>query len=194
MEILRINSANKNYLDEIARIHISVLKESFLNNFGLIFLKIIYNNISKSQDTVLIVSIENKEITGYLLAVVDYSKFLKIAFSKNKMKLVSLILKSVLKKPDIILKIIPSLFKVTNEKPHAELQFIAIKPEHQGKNIGTSLVEALNNEFAKQKINTYFVGTKSSDNLSNRFYQKLGFQLSYKKKYFGDELNYYRSK
>ena len=93
----------------------------------------------------------------------------------------------------MIWKLISSLFKTSNETPHAELQFIAIKPEHQGKNIGTKLVDALNREFSKAHIKNYVVGTKSSDKLSNKFYQKLGFIKSYTKNYFGDELNFYIS-
>ncbi len=193
MEIKRINNSDPQIAEEIAKIHQSVLIDSFLNNFGLKFLKIIYENLLQSNDSITLVSEENGKITGFLVAVPDYSKFLKIATSKKKIRLLDTILMTLKWKPWLTYKIIFSLFKVSKENPHTELQFIAVVPEYQSQGIGTKLIDQLKKELTGLGIKKYLVGTKSSDELSNKFYQRLGFTKAYTKKYFGDELNYYLS-
>ena len=193
MEITRLNSTDSKAIEEISEIHLSVLTESFLNNFGLEFLKIIYENLLHSKNSILIVSRENSKITGYLLAVTDYSKFVEVAVSKKKFDLAKAVMRTLLNKPQLIYKLATSLLKVSKEDPHAELQFIAILPECQGQGLGSKLMEELKMELEKIGIKQYHVGTKASNELSNRFYQKLGFPKAYTKNYFGDELNYYIS-
>lgn len=193
MEIKRIQNPNKKIIDEISRIHYSVLTESFLNNFGLNFLQIIYTNLLKSKNAILIVSEENDNIIGYALAYSDYSKFFKTAISENFIMIGLIVLGKILQKPKILIKLVSTLFKSNTETEHAELQFIAVTPTNQGKNIGTKLIEKLNIEFGQSNIKNYFVGTKTDNLLSNNFYKKLGFKMIYTKKYFGDQLNFYIS-
>ncbi len=193
MEIKKITRGSDEAVDQISSIHLNVLGESFLNNFGIDFLKIIYRNLIESQNSIVLGSFEDKKITGYLLAVRDYSKFLKTTTSNRKLSLTYIVIKTVLRKPELLKKILTSLVKTRDENSHAELQFIALLPEAQGKNLGTELVQELNREFLKIGIKEYIVGTKSSNELSNKFYNRLGFMLSHKKEYFGDELNYYKS-
>ena len=193
MEIQKITKVNEEIIEQISKIHLKVLEESFLNNFGIEFLNIIYKNLLESKNSIVLGSFERGKITGYLLAVIDYSKVLKVAVSKKLLYLTYLVIKTLIKNPKLAVKMITSILKAGKEDSHPELQFIAILPEEQGKNLGTKLIEELNREFLKIGIGEYFVGTKSSNELSNKFYLKLGFKLSHTKKYFGDDLNYYKS-
>lgn len=193
MEIKRLINPDSETISYVAKIHYSVLTESFLNNFGLEFLEIIYENLARSKNSILLVSSENTNVMGYLLAVTNYSKFFKIATSGKKMQLVIIILKTLVKKPNLAYKLISYIFNVSEEDFHAELQFIAILPKYQGQGLGTKLIEQLKTELSLLNIKKYFVGTKASDELSNRFYQKMRFTKVYIKTYFGAELNYYLS-
>ena len=193
MEIKRLINPDSKTITKIAEIHQSVLIESFLNNFGLKFLEIIYKNLLLSPYTIFLVAYENEKITGFLLAVTDYSKFFKLATTKEKSKLVAITLKTLVLKPQITYKLISSLLQVSKEESHAELQFIAILPDYQGQNIGTRLVDELKKAFLSFGIKKYYVGTKANDQLSNKFYLKVGFDKVYTKTYFGEKHNYYLS-
>ncbi|MEQ1561654.1 MAG: GNAT family N-acetyltransferase [Nitrospira sp.] len=193
MEIKRITNYDPKTIGVVAGIHYKILTESFLNNFGLSFLEIIYKNLSESKYSIFLVIEEDKGIKGFLLAMTDYSHFLSEAISKNKIKIISIIIKSIIKKPSIAYKIATSLLEVSKESPHAELQFVAILNGYQGLGWGTKILEKLNQEFKNVGIKKYVVGTKSENELSNKFYQKLGFVKTYTKTYFGEELNYYTS-
>lgn len=193
MEIRKLNNSDADKIPEVSNIHFTILNESFLNNFGEKFLDIVYKNLLQSNNSILLASFENNKITGFLLALKDYSKFFKTSLSNQKLRLVFLIFKKILLKPILLWKIFVSLFTLSKEKPHAELQFIAVIKSEQGKNIGTKLMQELCVELKRSGINEYFVGTKSSNELSNRFYIKNNFTKSYTKKYFGDELNFYKS-
>ncbi|MES3005134.1 MAG: GNAT family N-acetyltransferase [Patescibacteria group bacterium] len=193
MEIKRIHKPDEKTIREISRIHYSVLTESFLNNFGLSFLEKVYTNLLESPDSILLVSEENEVITGYALAFTGYSKFFRTAICNNRLALGTIVIKKILQKPSFVFKIASSLFNSTKEDGHAELQFIAIIPESQGKNIGTRLINLLNEEFRLKNITNYYVGTKAENPLSNQFYRKLGFKQISTKQYFGDKLNFYIS-
>ncbi len=87
---------------------------------------------------------------------------------------------------------IPSII-FSKDKPHAELQFIAVLPEQQNKGLGKEMMGIMGSELVARGINQYYVGTKKDNILSNNFYQKHGFVFSHTKRYFGDTLNYYIS-
>lgn len=193
MEIKKLNNTDSDTIKEVSEIHFTTLNESFLNNFGKDFLEIIYRNHLKSNNSILLVSLNDNETTGFLLALKDYSKFFITSLSSQKHRLVFLVFKKILLEPLLLWKILVSLFTLSKEKPHAELQFIAVLQSEQGKNVGTMLIQELNKELKKIGVNEYFVGTKSSNQLSNKFYLKNNFTKSHTKKYFGDELNFYKS-
>lgn len=195
MEIRKISFADNKIIQEIVPIHLNVLKDSFLNNFGKKFLKIIYSNLIDSPEVICLTLYEKNKVEGFALAIKDYSLFFKIAISKNKAYLFFIVGSKIILQPITaykLLRSLPSIF-FSKETHHAELQFIAVSPAFQGMGLGSSLIKQLVKEFKKNHINQLHVGTKSKDPLSNKFYQKMGFTKEYSKTYFGEELNYYTS-
>lgn len=195
MDIKILHQLKEPELTRLVSLHDQVLTESFLNNFGLEFLGLIYQNLAQAPDIILLVAYDNGQIAGYALATTDYSRFITTAFSQRRVKLFCLMIKNLLRKPGAALKLLWSLpaILLTKKEPHPELQFIALDPASQGQGFGHQLMAALKSEFLKRGIHQYYVGTKADNLLSNRFYQKLGFSPVAPKTYFGDRLNCYLS-
>lgn len=195
MEIRKINKADASTTENIVSIHLTVLTESFLNNFGRKFLETIYVNIINSQESICLALYENDKIEGFALATKDYSTFFSNAIRENRFILFWELSTNLLLKPLNIYKLLKSLPNMvfTKEIPHAELQFLGVSPEFQGKGFGSALIERLGEEFKKVGVSEFYVGTKAEDPLSNKFYQKIGFAKKYSKTYFDKELNYYLS-
>ena len=194
MEIKLLTNPSDTEIEEIIQIHMKVLTESFLNNFGNKFLEIIYKNLSKSKNTIILI-VKNEKIDGFALATKNYSDFFADALAKKIIGVMLEVLKGIIKKPTItpkLLRSVPEMLFKKNE-PHAELQFIAISPNLQGRGFGTLILNKLDEEFSKIGVNSYLVGTKEDNTLSNNFYKKNGFIFSHTKKFFGDTLNYYDS-
>lgn len=195
MEIKRINTCNNEIVERIVLIHLSVLNDSFLNNFGEKFLKVIYCNLIESRETICLVLFENNKIEGFALASTDYSKFLSTAMKKGKFSILLSMMKCFILRPVVLYSLLKSVPKIlfSKETPHAELQFLGVSPESQGKGFGQAIMKRLDEEFKKENISQFYVGTKARDPLSNKFYQKIGFTKEYSKTYFDDVLNYYLS-
>lgn len=195
MEIKRIREADDSIVEQIVVTHLLTLSDSFLNNFGKYFLKIIYQNSIDSEDSICLILSENEKVEGFALATKNYSTFFKNALRKNKVSLLINILKESIFNPKNILLLTKSLPNLlfSKEEPRAELQFIAVSTSQQGKGYGSSLVRKLTEELSDIGINQFYVGTQSSDPLSNKFYQKMGFTKQFEKTYFGKKLNYYLS-
>jgi GNAT superfamily N-acetyltransferase len=58
-----------------------------------------------------------------------------------------------------------------------ELAILAVAEEHQGRGIGTALVERAIAEAREQGLRTMRVGTSSADISNLRFYQRRGFRM-----------------
>lgn len=193
MEIKQINAVDPKIVDAIVSIHQNVLTDSFLNNFGIEFLKIIYTNLIQSSEIICLIAYEGNGIEGFALATKDYSFFLKSALSKNKLRAVYSMSTHVILRPAVVWKLMLSLPEILFSKdiPHAELQFIAITPKSQGKGLGSALMNKLKEKYRAEGLNEFYIGTKADNLLSNKFYQKIGCVKKYSRKYFGDKMNYY---
>ena len=101
---------------------------------------------------------------------------------------------SSLKNPLLLIKLIQWRLKPSHKnKIKPELQFFAIDKKFQGQGWGKKLIKKLAEEFKKEEIKQYRVGTKADNTLSNNFYKKSGFEFFYKDNFFGDKFNYYIS-
>ncbi|MBI2596290.1 GNAT family N-acetyltransferase [Candidatus Daviesbacteria bacterium] len=194
MHIQLTQNLNKSELSQITNLHYQVLKESFINNFGVNFLKIAYKNIVLNPKNIFFILRERRKIFGFLVATEDDAQFNKSVIYTNFSKLILEILKSFIPHPLLSLKLIPWFFssiRIKQDLP--ELKFIAINPLLQRRGWGSKLLIKLNNEFQKRGIRNYRVGTKSMNKNSNNFYKKSGFSFLGKKQMFGDSFNFYIS-
>jgi ribosomal protein S18 acetylase RimI-like enzyme len=61
------------------------------------------------------------------------------------------------------------------QRPHRELRIVAVDPEHQGRGIGTLLVEPMLRRSSDESVGTALLCTKASN---VAFYRKFGFSVT----------------
>lgn len=194
MHIQKVNKLNQSEIDQIVNLHHSVLKESFLNNFGKKFLKIAYQTIIPSKNNICLIAEDKNTIIGYTIVTYDGEKFNKEVIYKNFFSLNFIILSKSILNPNLLLKVIRWIIKPPNQnKIKPEIQFIAINPNYQNQGLGTKFINEVNKEFKNSNIKSYRVGTKTNNEKSNNFYKKLSFTKLYEDDFFGDKFNYYLS-
>ena len=191
MQIIKINTFKDYQLKKIIDLHFT---ESVLNLFGKKFLEIVYSNIPSNKNNIVLLAEDNKgNILGYLVATKDSVSFFKKIVSRNFLQLSIQVLLASLTNPNLLSLALSLFGRKRSFYIRAELQFIAVDRNHQGKGIGTKLLKRLHFEFKKNKISVYRVGTKSSNKKSNQFYLKNNFKYVYRAKVFNDYHNFYLS-
>lgn len=194
MKLKYLKKLSSDQVEQISNLHFKILNESFINEFGLDFVRLCYKSISNYNDHIIIILEENKKIYGFLVAASNGELFNQKIISRNFFKFLRHILRVILKKPILILWLLTGLplpFKITSIR--SELKFIAIDPSFQGKGWGSKMVKYLNKMFKQRAVLRFKVGTKVKNELSNKFYKKMGFSLIYTENIFGDKFNYYSS-
>lgn len=181
-------------IDKIADLHFKVLEESFINNFGIKFLKIAYKSILRNKNNIVLTVRDKKKIVGILVAAKNSKLFDFSVIKEEFFPLIGEVIKACFQRPELLVKLSHWFFSIyLFEKKIPELRFIALSPEYQNKGLGSKLISKLNKIFEEQGITQYQVATKKDNKKSNRFYKKLGFVFFKSKSFFGDKFNYYLS-
>jgi ribosomal protein S18 acetylase RimI-like enzyme len=115
-----------------------------------------------------------KDIPYNLLLLADPSKSVIDAYLKNSSVFV-------VETNDVIIGVIV-LF--TLSKIEVEIKNVAVSPEHQGKGLGTFLIQNAQKEALKAGFSSIVIGTANSSIGQLALYQKLGFVISKTKKNF----------
>lgn len=191
----RLHNLNKLSLDQIVKIHRSELKESVFNHFSDNFLYSLYEQIVRDESNIFLIIKNKDKIIGFTAAYTDidkfYSNITRRLFVSNAFEM----LKLSLTKPLLIFKIISWYLRRDKKSCYpAQLQFIAIDKNFQGKGYGTALIRKLDKQFMRQNIKKYSVGSHAENKMSNSFYKKLGFTFLTKETLFGEKFNYYVNK
>jgi ribosomal protein S18 acetylase RimI-like enzyme len=193
MQIQRVRDLTPQELSQIYLIHRNILKESFLNNFGQDFLKIVYQYLPKSRNNIFLILKSSDRVVGFGVATKN-SNFVSEVIQNNFFTLTIAVAKAVLINAGLLFKITPWLFQSKKtEKFPSELLFLAIDKDYQGQGYGTEFIKKFYEEFRKEKIKYFKVGTKSNNPKSNEFYKKLKFSFLAEIEIFGDNFNYYLS-
>lgn len=194
MRIKRVYNLTQPELEDIVNLHLEMLHDSFLNNLGKNFLRIVYSDLGKNKKNIFLVLKKQDNVIGYLVATKDSASFTPDIIKSKFPELSFEILKASVKKPLLILKIAKWLAipKLKEDHP-AELLFIAIDKKEQLKGYGTKLISQLYKDLKNDKVEFLKVGTKSDNPYSNAFYKKLNFKFLQKKIIFDDDFNYYLS-
>jgi len=171
-----IREIKLNDAKNIALIHFLSLPEDFLPSLGFKFLKSFYTGVIGKPGIFGFVNLEGSEIAGFVVGSENMDVFFKNALKSNFFKLIYLLLIEVAKKPIILINIIETLFYTKKESgPSAELIVIAVDKKYRGKGIGRKLINTLDKEMKKRKINFYKLTVTKRNKGAKAFYENLGF-------------------
>jgi ribosomal protein S18 acetylase RimI-like enzyme len=179
----------------VARIHADALAGDFLPSLGVRFLRVFYEGVLDRGVGFGFVHVgessqQDLEPCGFVLGSVDTRSLFKRVLSSRMLALGLAALPAVLQRPLLLRNVAETFLYPSKEgqSPYqAELVVIAVEATHRGRHIGESLVGELNRVFREQGVRAYKVTVLQSNQGANRFYQRLGFQLSFEFALYGKQ-------
>jgi ribosomal protein S18 acetylase RimI-like enzyme len=174
---------------EIALIHQKAFPGFFLTELGFKVLQVFYKSLIK-DDSIIAWSVSNENgFIGFFVATKNTQRLYFKIFIKNFHFFFIPLLTSFFLKPYLFFRMITSFNSSNNYKIpidfHASLLSICVHPDYSGIGLGKLLIEKLENELLVCDISKYYLTTDADNNdLTNKFYLKLGF-ISYESFYQG---------
>lgn len=181
-------------LDKIVDIHMASFDGFFLSSLGPGFLKTFYKDFLLDENGCCIVCDEDGRTVGFAVGVMNPAQYFRHTFRKRLIPLALSTIKSILRDPAIIVKLINRAItypeKSAKKENVALLSSIAVLPEYHNRRLGEMLVK----EFIREAGNKGAMEvTLTTDKFNNdrviRFYQNMGFKIDRSfKSYEGREM------
>lgn len=169
------------HVRQVAKLHYQYIN-SLLRDLGERMCRVFYENALKSDNNFGFVYIEASSVLGFVFATKDNSKLF------NSIKVRIEIIRSLLKKPFLILSIFSHLRN--HFAPSAERLYAAVDMSCRQKGIALKLFISLNQEFKKRGV-TYFEDSVDASNMNSLILQQfLGAKV--KKKFTERGIQRYR--
>ena len=176
--ILR-NPKDKYILKQVASLHKENINKGFLSSLGNEFLGCLYEAISLSEKSILIVYIENNKVKGFISGTYDIKEIKNIL--KRKCFLIFFkILSKIILNPSRLKKFIETYKYSSNDEDtytfdfNAELLSIAIKKEYRGRGIASLLYNELVKFFREKNIKEFKIIVGAQLKEAQKFYEKMG--------------------
>ena len=169
---------------ELATLHIESFKDFFLSSLGEHFLNTYYKSCLKSEESIAICAVDEKEnLIGFSVGCLHSKGFHKRLIKQN---LVSFMLQGIsilFSNPKAIIRLVNNLGKNSDEKDdgnYAELLSIGVLPNYNGQGIGKELIkrfeeEAIRKGCAEIALTTDF----DKNNRVLEFYKSTGYAIYY---------------
>ncbi len=182
LQIKKIDSDEKNYINQIVQIHLDTFEGFFLTFMGRGFLTQMYMSYCVHDSSGLYVATEQDEPVGFLAYSDDMSGLYKFMIKKKLIAFAWYSLGAFLRKPKVFLRLIRAFLKPGESKRqenYVELSSIGVKPTAKSNGIGSRLIEELIRETNFEKNAYIALETDAEQNDgANHFYQKNGFILT----------------
>ena len=177
--MILVNPTDRGVLKQVAILHKENIKTGFLSSLGVDFLECLYEAISISENSVLIVYLEKEVVAGFVTGTLDITEANRILKRKCLFTIIKALVKVVFNKHKLK-KLFETYRYSTKGKtmyPYnlkSELLSIAVDPNFRGKGIAKQLYEELINFFRQRGVSEFkiVVGEKLID--AQRFYEKMG--------------------
>lgn len=171
-------------IKEVSLIHKAAFKNFFLTTLGLSFLETYYKACLTNEKTIAYCALDRDgRIVGFATGTSLAKGYHKSVFLKHWLIFLSSLAISIVKKPNILIRLAKNLEKNEREDDkgnYAELLSIGVDPNCKGGGIGKILLNAFCQEVKNRKGSKIVLTT---DKLNNDavlgFYQKAGFDIYY---------------
>lgn len=170
-------------LEALVGLHLAAFPGFFLTQLGKPFLRLLYAGFIDHPAGVFIVGEEDQEIVGFAAGTTQPDLFFKQLLRRNGLRFALAAIPGLLRNPLFVArKCFGALFyrgeSLPDLKNAALLSSLAVAPEHSGKGIGKTLVQAFAEEAWARGCSAIYLTTDAAKNAQvNRFYEKCGFKL-----------------
>ncbi len=183
IRIREVESAEKELLNEIVKIHMDTFHGFFLTFMGKGFLKTMYSSYCKHAKSGLLVAMDEEDrIMGFLAWSGELSELYKFMIKRKLFSFALHSLGAFFRKPKIFIRLIRAFLKPGESKraeSYVELASIGVLPDAKRSGIGSMLIDRLKENVDFSVYEYITLETDAVDNEgANRFYQKNGFVLA----------------
>lgn len=191
-----IAKPKKSDVSAIVDLHILSLPNELLSKLGKKFLSEVYSEALNDVDSFFLISKLEKTMHGFIFLSKDSGTFYKKLIIHRFPKLTFIALEELIKDISLLGKLASTakylLFSKAESAP--EILVFSVNPNMQRSGIGSSLLKTLEDKLALAHISVYNVKTTSSNEKSNSFYKKHGFEVKKRFKIQQREWVEYRKK
>lgn len=182
VSIKELQSADKNTIQAIARLHKRAFPTFFLTRLGIPFLTTLYTGYMEDKESGIIVAENKGRIIGFIAYSKDYSRFYKGLIKKHLIKFAFCSLGAAVRHPSFIKRLLGAFKKsdsVVKEEKYIELSSICVDPRIESKGVGSKLIDYLKEIVDFNRYAYINLETDAEDNEgANHFYVKNGFRLA----------------
>lgn len=179
--IREINKTEKNFIDEIVKIHLATFKGFFLTFMGRGFLSLMYRSYAEYINAGILVAFKDDRAIGFLAYSSDLSGLYKYMIKERLIPFAWYSIGAFFRKPAIFMRLIRAFLKpkeAKREQKYVEIASIGVAPDIISKGIGSQLISEIK---AKVDFNEYAYITLETDAVNNEganhFYKKNGFVI-----------------
>lgn len=178
----RVREARTEDVDAVVGIHLLSFPGFFLTFLGADFLCLLYLEILKDKEGILLVADQAGAPGGFVAGVTRQSGFYGRLLRKRKWRFAAAAAGALLRRPSIAARLLRALKRpkeASEASAEACLMSIAVAPQAAGRGLGAALVRAFCDELRLRSVSRFCLTTdRDRNDEANGFYAKLGFVLS----------------
>ena len=172
--LICLDSRNQKFIDELAELFVVTNPDALISIFGKNFVVDFINNFYQSSDSSIYIYVHESKIVGYVFYLDNINTLKKVKPKNTKL------LSTLLKNPQIILKVFKSInknkFRKNFNSKTGYLMYLGIRKEFQGSGLGQELV---NNSIKLLPNTVMHVVTDTKLKKVESFFQKCKFNTIY---------------
>jgi len=163
---------------QVAEAHVEGISKGFLSTLGVGFLTLLYEAIDKSDDSVLLVSIADGRVVGFVAGTRSIGGVYRMMLGSWPRLLV--VLFPVFFSPRKLRRIIETVMfsrksgEVSDELPQHELLSISVLKDFRGKGVAENLFKDLVDYFVGQGVASFKIVVGDALGPAHRFYTRMG--------------------
>jgi ribosomal protein S18 acetylase RimI-like enzyme len=182
LDNLTIRPMLESEVEAVVEIHIATFPGFFLSFLGRDFLALLYRSIRAAPEGVVLVATGEEGIQGFAAGVTSQESFYRRLVRTQWWRFAMSALGAAIRRPSVIPRLLRALRRSSEAKQSAAaaaLMSIGVRPESEGKGIGSLIIESFCREMATRGVTEVCLTTDRDDNVrAKRFYERHGFHVS----------------
>jgi ribosomal protein S18 acetylase RimI-like enzyme len=163
-------------VDTVAEIHATRIRDGFLVQLGLPFLRRLYRRAVRSSRAFVIVSRDGGEVTGFVAVAEDTHAFYREFLRRDGIIATAVALPRIVRALRSVVETLRYGTRDHGEVPKAEILAIAVRERFEGVGLGTELVVAALDELSRRGVPSARVVTAVGNTAAVRAYERAGFR------------------